>query len=203
MMRLKDLIDEIDRMRPTALGNNEKLEYINAGIRRFGAEIGKSDMQSFETLKGMSLYPLPEGILPEFIKAVVVDGKLCKAVLYEEDMGDNSFMLEPYGFILLSGKKGGRSVEILYNSCNVFEGFSEESGSEKDFLEQDCGVHDSYAQILVFYALCLISEAEEDIKAAANYKAHCDEILRHARQDRYEKRGKYPTVKGAWKWQRF
>ncbi len=198
-MKLGEILKSIDLRRPNAFPEETKICFINSIIRQWGHIIGKSQEEEFVAEEGVFRYPLPEGVEGDGIKAVEAGGERLEPIRYDEEMRDGTYKLEPAGFIILNGVAAGKKVKIIYNECKEFKGFDGD-----DYLEADCGVYDSFADILVYGALYQLADADEDINAAANYKERMSELISFARQGRYLKHGKYPVVRGkSGKWQRF
>jgi hypothetical protein len=187
-MKLGRILKSIDIRRPNSFEEDCKIEFINSVIRQWGHIIGKVQRYEFITEGGKEVYPLPDGAEGDSIKAVYIGGVRAEAEKYESEVLSGRWQIEGEGYMRLC-EEGGKRVEVFYCDCKEFEGFKE------GYLESDCGVRDSYADILVYGALYQMAECEEDINAAANFKERMDELLRRAMQGRYLKDGKYPTVR--------
>lgn len=189
-MKLAEILKTVDAKRPNEFNEEVKICFINSIIRQFGKIIGKSAVYEFEAEEGVCKYPLPKGEEGDGVKAVFVDDERYNAADIDEGCGEGEYIIMPAGYISIKAP-AGKTVKIIHNACKPFEDF--ENGGE--YLKEDCGAYDSYADILVYGVLYQMAECEEDINAAQNYKEQMNEMLKAAKQSRYLKRGRYPVVK--------
>lgn len=206
-MKLHEMIETIKKRRPTAFSDGDITDFLNTSVRRFGRFVGTADIYSFPTAEGAALYPLPTYIGGENIKRVTVGGVMYEPALYDENMGDKTYAIEPGGYLLINpAPKGIKEAEVLFNGCAEFASLEEVTELSPDktadeirniWREQDCGCADEYTDVIIYGALSDMAEAEEDIGAAANFTERVHEVLKHAKQSIYSRRGKYPAVKQA------
>ena len=173
---MKSIIKEIRLRLPYNINEDDIVLYINSAIRRYGRHIGiyRSQMLKLSGNRGEL-----GSICPECIKAVFCG-----------DREITDYKLHG-GEIILNGKPG-KEITVYHTSCNTAK-TRDEAG--EDFDNQDLKVDSEYIDAVVFSVAADYMETAEDITAANNYRAKCDEIVRSAMQGKYIKRGKYPVTK--------
>ena len=198
-MTLKNILKEIDVRMPSETEEDTVLMYINSALRMYGRHIGKRNMESFDGVAGINIYPLPSGVKEECIKSVTVNGIEREAKRYDERISDLSYSLEPTGYIMFYGKMcGGEKIKILHDSWQEAK-YRDEMESDEEFEAQDLGVDNEYIGAVIFGALAEKSEVDEEIEAANNFRNKADEVVARATQGRYSKRGKYPKTRDVMK----
>ena len=188
-MILLDILDEINMRSGADIEEGMAIRLINSAVRTYGRYIGRGSMESIKGVKGVGIYPIPPGINSESIRSVIVDGVEYKPLRYDELADNESWSIDPAGFIHISG--GGEEITILHDSCCQAKG----RDSCEDFDEQDLNVDDEYINAVIYGALAEYGEVAEDIEMANNYRSKALDVVARAMQGRYQKRGKYPVTK--------
>ncbi len=196
-MTLQEILADIRLRMPSSFTDAEVIGWLNATIRETYKTLGLRDGYTFTGVEGRTLYPLPREIAADLISAVLVDGK----EYVTRRIGDTAIFGSWYkaaeGFLgIYPAAKSGAPVTIFYFMRPprlLTEAEAEEVGI--DYGAQKIELDEDYAELIKYGVFVIMAEAREDVVLANNYKLDYNMLLSRARQERYEKDGKYPTTR--------
>ncbi len=196
-MTLGSILEDVKVRMPNAFEESTLVRWLDGAQREIYKILAIREGFTFTAMGGQSIYPLPADIGCDLISAVVVDGKeRIPRRIGDEGMSGIWFKVTE-GFIgLHPAPKRGESVTVWYfhrPSPLMTEAEAEIAGIS--YLEQKIWLDPDYAEMLKVALCSTIAEAREDVALANNYKMNYNMLLTRARQERYEKDGKYPVTK--------
>lgn len=196
-MTLGSILEDVKVRMPNAFETDSLVGWINSALRDIYKVLAMREGFSFKAIGGQTVYPLPADIACDLISAVVVGGREQRARRIGDDVLPGSYFKAAEGFIgFHPAPKHGETITVWY-FARPAQLLTEQKATEAgvDFAAQKIRLDPDYAEMLKT-ALCItIAEAREDVALANNYKVSYNMLLTRARQERYEKDGKYPVTK--------
>jgi len=204
-MTLKDIIADVERRIPHTLTEDDIVRYANYALHDIRRVAAKLEIYSFDSMSGISLYPIPTYITPEGIKTVTVDGSEYLPKRLNEREHGSLYHVTPDGFLQISPTpRAGKEILIVYEGINLFLTLDETEELNPDMTEeeqsaeyygQDGGIDAEYAQLIPLAVSAAGAEENEDLNRANNFTARYNALYRKAEQGKYLKRGKYPITR--------
>lgn len=193
MMRLKDLLTELDLFLPNPYSAGEKVIFLNKTIMEIRRFAGRRDIFAFNG-NGERIYPLPSGIRGENVFALSINGEEC----VPKDIagrGDSFYAFLPEGFILIEpAPQRDDEIFLYFSALNPLKSEAEFE-IEDEFLSQEIEIDPEYKYLLLYGAMSDIASALEDIDLSNNLKMEFNSLKRDAMQGRYKKAGRYPVTR--------
>ncbi len=196
-MTLGSILEDVKVRMPNAFEEDALVTWLNSALREIYKVLAMREGFTFTAMGGQTVYPLPADIACDLISAVVVGGKELTARRIGDDVLPGSYFKAAEGFIGLhpAPKRGERITVWYFARPAQLMTATEAAEAGVDFATQEIRLDPDYAEMLKT-ALCItIAEAREDVALANNYKVSYNMLLTRARQERYEKDGKYPVTK--------
>ena len=197
----RQLINDIDKRYPNTYSTDEKITWINDTMREIYKDIAVQEYYSFTTVKGQTIYTLPEDCAIEFIKNVEISSKAKTATnsdwgkfkalknsLRDQEMFEPSYYDGTEGTIGIFPKPtGSYKVNIYYNKRPKM------ITSLDDSIELD----DRYTDLVKFKVLSIIAMSghNPDIEIANQYILLYNNLVQEANQSKYEDQQQYPKVR--------
>lgn len=197
----EQLINDIDKRYPNTYSTDEKITWINDTMREIYKDIAVQEYYSFTTVKGQTIYTLPEDCAIEFIKNVEISSKAKTATnsdwghfkslknsLRDQEMFEPSYYDGTEGTIGIFPKPtGSYKVNIYYNKRPKM------ITSLGDSIELD----DRYTDLVKFKVLSIIAMSghNPDIEIANQYILLYNNLVQEANQSKYEDQQQYPKVR--------
>ncbi len=196
-MTLGEILEDVKARMPNAFAEDLIVRWLDSAHRELYKVLAVREGFIFTALDGQTIYPLPRDVSFDLISAVVAGKKELTARRVGEEGASDIWFKAADGFIgLYPAPKRGEKVTVWYFARParlLTEAEAAEAGIP--FLEQEIRLDPDYEEMLKT-ALCItIAEAREDVTLANNYKLNYNMLLARARQERYEKDGKYPVTK--------
>ncbi len=195
-MKLCDILEDVNARMPHGFEESRLISWLNTALREIYKVISVREGIRFPA-SGQMLYPLPGAVRCDLISAITVDGReLTKKRMGENACPDSWFKVTE-GFIgIYPPPKCGKTISVWYfrRPERVLTA-SEALDADISYLDQEIALDEDYGEMLRLALLIMIAEAREDIALANNYKLSYNMLLSRARQERYEKDGKYPVTK--------
>lgn len=196
-MRLGEILEDVKIRMPNAFEDDSLVRWLDSALRELYKVLAVRDGFTFTAMGGQTIYPLPADIRCDLISAVVAGGKELTARRIGDEGFSQVWFKAAEGYIgIHPAPRRGEKITVWYFArpqplMTVAE--AEEAGVS--FAEQEIRLDRDYEEMLKI-ALCItIAEAREDVALANNYKLSYNMLLARARQERYEKDGKYPVTK--------
>ncbi len=196
-MTLGSILEDVKVRMPNAFEEATLVRWLDSALREIYKVLAVREGFSFTAMGEQAVYPLPADIGCDLISAVVVGGKERTAQRIGDEGRAGIWFKAAEGFIgLHPAPKRGENVTVWYFQRPMPLMTEEEAGiAGISYAEQEIRLDPDYMEMLKA-ALCItIAEAREDVALANNYKMNYNMLLARARQERYEKDGKYPTTK--------
>ncbi len=196
-MKTGKILEDVKCRLPNAFSDDNLILWLDQAVRDLYKVLAKREGFSFQSMGGQILYPLPADVQEDLISAVVVGKREREARRIGDTGKDNCWFGTGNGFLgFYPAPKRGEKITIWYKAKPP-RLFTAAECAEKgiDFDKQDIPLDEDFEELLKL-ALCItIAEAREDVALANNYKISYNLLLGRARQERYEKDGKYPVTK--------
>ncbi|MBQ7033779.1 MAG: hypothetical protein IJN25_09000 [Clostridia bacterium] len=196
-MTLGRILEDVKTRMPNAFEEDTLVLWLDTALRDIYKVLALREGFSFTAMGDQTVYPLPGDIRCDGICAVVVGGKELTARRIGDTVLPGSWFKAAEGFIgLYPAPKWGETVTVWYFARpDRLLTTAEAAAAGIDFSTQKIALDPDYAEMLKL-ALCItIAEAREDVELANNYKVSYNLLLARARQERYEKDGKYPVTR--------
>ena len=197
----KQLIADIDTRFPNTYSEKDKIRWINDTMREIYKDLAVQEYYSFTTIKGQSIYSLPEDCSIELIKNVEISSKsktttnndwgrfnALKNSLRDQDMYEPSYYDGTEGTIgIYPTPNGSYRVNIYYNKRPKMITFID------DYIELD----DRYTDLVKFKVLSIIAMSghNPDVEIANEYILLYNNLITEANQSKYEDQQQYPKIR--------
>lgn len=196
-MKMKDILADVRVRMPNAFEEDSLVLWLDSALRDIYKVLALREGITFTAVDGQAIYPLPADVCCDLISAVVQNGRELTARRIGDEAIPGSWSKVTEGFIgLYPAPKKGDTITVWYFAKPprlLTAAEAEEAGV--DYAGQEIHLDPDYGEMLKT-ALCItIAEAREDVALANNYKINYNMLLARARQERYEKDGKYPVTK--------
>ncbi len=196
-MILGEILDDVKIRMPNAFEDDSLVCWLGNALRELYKVLAMREGFTFTAMGGQTIYPLPADIRCDLISAVVVGGKELTARRIGDEGFPGVWFKAAEGYIGLSpAPRRGEKITIWYHARPkplLTEKEAENAGIS--FREQEIRLDPDYEEMLKIALCMMIAEAREDVALANNYKVSYNMLLARARQERYEKDGKYPVTK--------
>lgn len=195
-MKLCDILEDVNVRMPHGFEETRLVAWLNLALREIYKVISLREGIRFPA-SGQMLYPLPSAVRCDLISEVTVDGKELTKKRMGEDAAPDSWFKVTEGFIgIYPPPKCGKTISVWYfKRPERILTAAEAVDMDISYLDQEIELDEDYGEMLRLALLIMIAEAREDIALANNYKLSYNMLLNRARQERYEKDGKYPVTK--------
>ncbi len=195
-MRLGDILEDISARMPHSFEENRLVAWLNGALREIYKVISLRDGIQFPST-GQMLYPLPLAVRCDLISAVLAGKKELAAKRMGEEAIRDCWFKVTEGFIgIYPPPKRGETISIWYfKRPEPILTEEEAAAAGISYLEQEIELDEDYGEMLRLALCIMIAEAREDVNLANNYKLSYNMLLSRAKQERYEKDGKYPVTK--------
>lgn len=195
-MRLGDILEDIKVRMPHAFEESQLVCWLNGALGEVYKVLAIRDGLRI-TASGQMLYPLPGDVSCDLISAVVREGKELEARrIGDAAYGEIWFKVSDDFIGLYPAPKCGENIMIWYFQRPDRILTAQEAAEEGiSYENQSIRLDPDYGEMLKTALCIMIAEAREDIALANNYKLSYNMLLSRARQERYEKDGKYPVTK--------
>ncbi len=196
-MNLSRMLTDISERLPNAFDESVLVSWINAACQSLYKVLAPRDAMHFIAPPGQTLIPLPADIRGDSLAAVVVGGKERPCRRIGEEARGEFWFYAAEGFLgLYPVPPSGTPVTLLYFAKPAPLLTREEAGKAGvDFSTQSVPLDTDFTELVTLGVLITMAEAQEDVALANNFKASYNQLLARARQERYEKDGKYPTIR--------
>ena len=194
---LGEILEDVKIRMPNAFEDDLLVCWLSSALRELYKVLAMREGFTFTAMGGRTIYPLPADIRCDLISTVVVGGK----ELTPRRIGDESFSniwfkaVEGYIGIYPALRRGEKITVWYYARPKPLLTEKEAEKAGISFLEQEIRLDPDYEEMLKMALCIMIAEAREDVALANNYKISYNMLLARARQERYEKDGKYPVTK--------
>lgn len=195
-MRLYDILEDVNARMPHAFEESRLISWLNAALREIYKVISLREGIRFPA-SGQMLYPMPSAVQCDLISAITVDNRELTKKRMGEEACLGSWFKVTEGFIgIYPPPKRGQTVSVWYfKRPERILTAEEAAAADISYPNQEIELDEDYGEMLRLALLITIAEAREDIALANNYKLSYNMLLQRARQERYEKDGKYPVTK--------
>lgn len=196
-MKLMRLLADIAERVPNSFSEALLVEWINRSAQEVYKVLGVRDGFSFTAAGGQTVFPLPGDIACDRICAVTANGKALTARRIDDVAGRDIWYKITDGFIgIYPAPPKGTKVQLCYFVKPMpFLTRAEAEADGVDFEAQEMRLDEDFTELLTLGTLITVCEAREDTALSNNYKISYNLLLSRARQERYEKDGKYPVTK--------
>lgn len=196
-MKLIRILQDIEERVPNAFPESLVVEWINRVATEVYKVLGVREGFSFTAPGKATVFPLPGDISCDLISAITANGKALTARRIDDIAGQNIWYKITDGFIgIYPAPPKGTKVQLCYFAKpKPFLTREEAEQDGVDFALQEMPLDPDYAELIVLGTLITICEAREDAALSNNYKISYNLLLSRARQERFEKDGKYPVTK--------
>lgn len=196
-MTVGEILKDIRVRMPNAFTDGELTVWLDTAVRELYKVLAKREGYTFSARGGEKLMPLPSDIRPDLISAVLVNGKKRAARRIGDAVMHGMWYRAMDGFLgLYPPPEKDAEITIWYFARPEKLRTPEEAEKEGiEFSAQEIGLDEDFIELLKCALLVTVAEAREDVALANNYKLNYNMLLARARQERYEKDGKYPTTK--------
>ena len=195
-MKLCEILEDVNTRVPHGFEEERLVLWLNAALREVYKVVSLREGIRFPA-SGQMLYPMPQAVKCDLISAVVVDKTEFVRRRMEEPSCKNSWFKVTEGFIgLYPPPKRGKTVTVWYfKKPDKVLTAAEAAAEGVDYGTQKIDIDEDFGEMLRLALCIMICEAKEDIALANNYKLSYNMLLSRARQERYEKDGKYPVTR--------
>ena len=195
-MKLCDILEDVNARMPHGFEENRIIMWLNTALREIYKVISLREGIRFPAT-GQMLYPMPSAVQCDLISAITVDGRALTKKRMDEDACPGSWFKVTEGFIGIYPPPGrGKTISVWYfKKPERILTAAEAMDAGISYPDQEIDLDEDYGEMLRLALLITIAEAREDIALANNYKLSYNMLLQRARQERYEKDGKYPVTK--------
>ncbi len=196
-MTVGEILKDIRVRMPNAFTDEELAVWLDTAVRELYKVLSKREGYTFSARGGEKLLPIPSDIRPDGISAVLVNGRKRVAKRVGDAVTNGMWYHALDGFLGLYPPPGkGAEITIWYFARPEKILLPEEAEKEGvDFAAQEIALDEDFIELLKCALLSTVAEAREDVALSNNYKLNYNMLLARARQERYEKDGKYPTTK--------
>ena len=196
-MKLTSLLSDIGERVPNAFSENVLVGWINRATDEVYKILSEREGFVFTAPGGQSVFPLPRDISCALISAVTVNGKSLTARRIDDVVGQDIWYKITDGFmgIYPAPQKGQKICLYYFAKPKPFLTREEAAEEGTDFASQVLKLDGDFKELITLGTLITVCEAREDTALANNYKISYNLLLARARQERFEKDGKYPVTK--------
>ncbi len=196
-MTVGEILKDVRTRMPNAFTDAELLVWLDTAVRELYKVLALREGYTFSARGGEKLLPLPGDIRPDLISAVLVNGKKREAGRIGDAARRGMWYRAMEGFIGLCPPPPHDAEITVWYFLRPARLLSPEEAEREgvDFAAQEIRLDEDYIELIKCALLCTVAEAREDVALANNYKLNYNLLLARARQERYEKDGKYPTTK--------
>lgn len=200
-MTLDKFLADIHVRMPSPFDDATLISWLNTAIRDTYKSMAIRDGYTFRGVEGRTLYPLPAGISPELISAVVADNHAYSPRRIGEAAGYRTWYKAADGFLgIYPAVSQGAPISIYYFACPprlLTEREAEDAGIS--YEAQEIPFDPDFAELIKTAVFIIIAEAREDVVLANNYKLNYNMLLSRAKQSQFKKDGKYPSVQDVYR----
>lgn len=200
-MTLENFLTDIRARVPSAFDDATLVSWLNTAIRETYKTLALRDGYMFHGVEGRTLYPLPPSVSLDLVSAVLVDNQEYTPRRIGEEAAYNTWYKATEGFLgIYPAAKQGATISIYY-FARPPRLLTEQEAREANipFGTQKIEIDPDFAEIIKTAVFITICEAREDVILANNYKLSHNMLLSRAKQERYEKDGKYPSVRDVYR----
>ncbi len=196
-MRLMRVLQDISERVPNAFSESLLVEWINRSAIEVYKVLGVREGFSFTAPGGQTVFPLPGDISCDLVSAVTANGKALTSRRIDDMAGHNIWYKITDGFIgIYPAPPKGTKVRLYYFAKPTpFLTREEAEEDGVDFDSQSMQLDADFTELITLGTLITVCEAREDAALSNNYKISYNLLLSRARQERFEKDGKYPVTK--------
>ena len=196
-MKLTKMLADIRLRMPNPFSDADIIGWLNSTIRETYKTLAMREGYTFTGVEGRTLYPLPHEVRADLISAVLVDGREYTARRIGDAARNGTWYKAAEGFLgIYPAAKSGAPITIFYFMRPpqlLTEAEAEEVGII--YADQEIALDEDYAELIKCGVFVIMAAAREDVILANNYKLDYNMLLSRARQERFEKDGKYPKTR--------